>query len=449
MSNLYHILDKIPPYEHEFMQAEYEDLAVQLVRSGKMRIDTEDKCNFVRFVEVASNHSKMFSDRELMRADLVEETKSYLREIYSRSLSGDRLENKVNNALAKMRRDLAKNQKISTEEITKIARLFVQSAHPIVIRWLLLEEVEIFISFSHNIGDMMDLQTWKIAGGNSGMQSTDGKNVAIFVSCGGDPFRETNKEYPTFGDGMPAMARLQIIAAQEIGHYADIKRDIYGRQISRHSADFMGSKASIHVKHARIKDIEITKQIRDKVTSSFLFRKMLEKEGRCQIFESNNVNNSSSKFNSIALSFYKIIYRLFAGNLGFTYQRFLDEPYFAMLIKAMFDDMLFNLAPKADVYRNNNKDIEEAIACIEALARVPQQVIKWGYIITSQLMPGLYKIYYSEVVPDLIKPYENITGIKYQRDFTLTKLSPWKHFLRKLKLIFIKQKSYRIVTSKM
>jgi hypothetical protein len=43
----------------------------------------------------------------------------------------------------------------------------------------------------------------------------------------------TNKDHPEYGDGFPAIARMQIIAAQEIGHYADIMRDDYGRQIDR------------------------------------------------------------------------------------------------------------------------------------------------------------------------------------------------------------------------
>ncbi len=71
-----------------------------------------------------------------------------------------------------------------------LARIFVQSAHPIVIRWLLLDKTEIFITYSHNIGDMMDMVNWQKVGGNSGMQSTNGKDVAIFVSCGGNPFAE-------------------------------------------------------------------------------------------------------------------------------------------------------------------------------------------------------------------------------------------------------------------
>ncbi len=44
-------------------------------------------------------------------------------------------------------------------------------------------------------------------------------------------------------------------------------------------------------------------------------------------------------------------------------------------------------------------EAEEAIACVEALARVPQQVMKWGYLTTKSTMHDLYKIYYGEVIP--------------------------------------------------
>ncbi|KJV52412.1 hypothetical protein OTSGILL_1536 [Orientia tsutsugamushi str. Gilliam] len=108
---------------------------------------------------------------------------------------------------------------VEQDLLLKLARLFVQSAHPIVIHWLLLERVEVFISYSNQIGDVMDIATWKYAGQNSGMQSINGNNIAIYVSCGGNPFFFTQRyqEQSIYGDGWPAIARLQIIAAQELG----------------------------------------------------------------------------------------------------------------------------------------------------------------------------------------------------------------------------------------
>ena len=106
------------------------------------------------------------------------------------------------------------------------------------------------------------------------------------------------------------------------------------------------------------------------------------------------------------------------------------------MIKAMIEDMRFNLSPVADVYKRVNKEEEEAIACIEALARVPQQVIKWGYLTTMETMRDLYKIYYGEVIPSLIINYNLMTGKKYNRNNT--KVS--KTFFSRLKGFFIKDK---------
>ena len=75
--------------------------------------------------------------------------------------------------------------------------------------------------------------------------------------------------------------------------------------------------------------------------------------------------------------------------------------------------MAFNLEPKADVYSNPDKNIEIAIACIEALARVPQQVNKWGHHNTRFFWPHLYSFYYSVVIPQDIADYEAMSGKKF------------------------------------
>ncbi len=71
---------------------------------------------------------------------------------------------------------------------------------------------------------------------------------------------------------------------------------------------------------------------------------------------------------------------------------------------------MFNLAPVADVYSSDDKNIETAIACIEALARVPQQVNKWGHGATFYLWRNLYKFYYHKVIPGCIASYEQMSG---------------------------------------
>jgi hypothetical protein len=61
-------------------------------------------------------------------------------------------------------------------------------------------------------------------------------------------------------------------------------------------------------------------------------------------------------------------------------------------------DMTFNLAPQADVYRHPDPAVEEEIACIEAVARVPQQVMKWGHDAVAVAWPELYRLYYGPII---------------------------------------------------
>ncbi|KJV54968.1 hypothetical protein OCHUTO_1028, partial [Orientia chuto str. Dubai] len=189
MSNLYHILHKLPAIEHEDMMVEYENLAQALVQSGKLRVDAEPKSNFIRLSEPSLNINIAISNEELNEPNLQESTKTMLMNIYKKKIADEeKALHKVNQIVETLQKKMAMQLIIEAELLLKLARLFVQSAHPIVIHWLLLERVEVFISYSNQIGDVMDIATWKYAGQNSGMQSTNVNNMAIYVSCGGDPF---------------------------------------------------------------------------------------------------------------------------------------------------------------------------------------------------------------------------------------------------------------------
>src|SRR5262249_2858954 len=98
-------------------------------------------------------------------------------------------------------------------------------------------------------------------------------------------------------------------------------------------------------------------------------------------------------------------------------KRFSRDRYMALMIMAMVEDMKVNLAPMADVYRRTDPEAQEAILCVEALARVPQQALKWGHLTTMETMRGLYKIYYREVIPSLELSYSEMTGKLYKRDY--------------------------------
>ena len=75
------------------------------------------------------------------------------------------------------------------------------------------------------------------------------------------------------------------------------------------------------------------------------------------------------------------------------------SPYPATQLRQCLADMAFNLTPDHEAYRRSDPQAHEAMQCMEALARVPQQVIKWGHSTTSLCMRQLYHLYYNEVVP--------------------------------------------------
>jgi hypothetical protein len=424
MPSLYHIIDRIPCIEAEGMFVEYEELANKIAQSGLVRVDTGDKCNFARWVDPGKNVSIMIS-KEQLEQDLIESTKSKLFSIYQS-------EEKILQIIEKCRVQLKKFIPVEPDLILKISRLLVQSAHPIVIRWLLKEQVEIFVSYSYNIGDMMDVMTWKHSGTNSGMQSTDGFKVAIYTSSGGNPFAVTDSKIRIYGDGWPAIARMQIIVAQELGHYADIKRDFSGRQIGRHSADFACTRAAPYVKQGRIDDIGICNKLLATMRANGL-TEIVTNETALRFYRKNNLKNLKMLYHKILIWFYTRRLMKLSSQEDFAFLRkFQKEKYMGLMIDAMIDDMKFNLSPIADVYKRDDKEAEIAIACVEALARVPQQCVKWGHITTSIMMKNLYNVYYKEVIPDLVQIYEKLTGAPYKPNLNKIPTS----FRTKLKRFF-------------
>ena len=423
MSNLYHLIERIPCFEAEGMYVEYEELAQRLAASGLMRVDTGHKCNFARLVDSSKNVSLMFSKQQL-EEPLLEQTKERLMKVYQNSA-------KVAALIANCNGQIAKHIEVEPELILKLARLLVQSTHSIVMHWLLMEKVEVFVSYAHNIGDMMDVRTWQQAGTNSGMQSTDGRSVAVYTSSDGDPFAETDPKIRIYGDGWPAVARMQIVVAQELGHYSDIKRDDHGAQIGRHSANFSCTRATPHVKSGRVDDIKKCDEIFLYLMNNGMAR-LLEYESSLKFYRKNNVKNLKTLYHSIMIYFYKHKLLKLSSNPELLFlKRFSQEEYMGLMIKAMVADMKFNLSPVADVYKRDDKEAEIAIACVEALARVPQQCVKWGHITTSVMMRNLYKVYYNEVIPDLIEIYGKVTGKPYKPNLNKIPVS-WKSNIKSL-----------------
>jgi hypothetical protein len=434
MRNFYHILYKAPAFESYSMEIEYEKLVQNLYNEGLVRIDADSETNFIKYTDHSILDSLFFTKKELNNTNLIIRTRQLISQAYNQKFTSKSLSGQIDKVLEIMQNKLQKISNISEEKEIMLIRLLVQSIHPIVIKWILIEKVQIFLSYGHSIGDVMDIKNWKISGSNSGMQSTDGKTACVFVSCGGDPFKETYN--PMYGDGWPAVARLQIIAGQELGHYSDIIRDNNGRQIGRHSANFSCTRAKHNVLIARRDDVINCRNLKQILLSKGL-NNLINYDRNRKFYKLNKVSGLRVIYNLLLQYLYKKLVIFRSYNLGLVFVKlYKKEQYLGLIIDAIFDDMSFNLSPVADVYKKEDKEEEEAIACIEALARIPQQVNKWGRIATKTLMSSLYKIYYMEVIPDLINKYEILTGNKYKRNFDKPRFSIFK----KLKYIFLKNK---------
>ena len=203
---------------------------------------------------------------------------------------------------------------------------------------------------------------------------------------------------------------MLVIAAQEIGHYADIKRDGQGNQITRHSANFACTQATPHVKEGRKNDIERCNELSDRLLKNGM-SKLIALETKLKFYDQKKLSGLRGWWIRIFTQKYrhKLLQFAHKHNLYFV-KRFDREKYMGLMIAAMIEDMQSHLSPIADVYKRDNPEAEEAISCVEALARVPQQVMKWGYLTTRATMHDLYKVYYSEVIPSLIENYNHVAG---------------------------------------
>jgi hypothetical protein len=194
--------------------------------------------------------------------------------------------------------------------------------------------------------------------------------------------------------------------------------------------------ATDHVKKARKQDIQTSIAIHKQLIGCGL-NELIKNEHSLKFYRKNNVSNLKVYFLRLKLHLQtrNFITKTQKLNLEFV-MIFKNETYIASMLQAMIYDMQFNLTPQADVYTKADKDHDEAIKCVEALARVPQQVMKWGYVTTKRFMPGLYQVYYGQIIPSLIEVYQKVTGQKYQRNYSKPKLN----LIYKIKKLFQKDK---------
>lgn len=419
--NIYHILHQDPALESWEMYKELEDLAQKLLASGRLRIDAYEYSNFIRFSRPQQNINLVFSHREISDPRLSPRTKKIIKKGLSRYFKGNELKLETKLSFERLEKKVELRSALTLDSEIKIARLVVQATHPSVILLSLVEETEIFVSYDHTVGDMLDIQSWKQVGTSGGLQSTDGKNSSVFISCNGDPLAKNDPkaEKLEYGDGYPAMARLMVIGGQELGHYADIIRDKKGRKFSRHSSNIIGTKATDKAHHYRQNDLRYAHGVLYSAEALGI-KEIIKIERHLKFYAKQKrrgylVNKTKRQHKKLLNKFFS---RSKKEGIDF-YESLSNDPYKATQIYQMINDMLFNLEPQADAYRSDNPVEEDAIACVEALARVPQQEIKWGKKATKAMMPGLFSLYYEDVIPACISSYEILSGNQY----TINKLT--------------------------
>jgi hypothetical protein len=390
--NLYHILNFLPATEAWEMPPALEKLAQQIVSSGKLRINADHERNFVRYG--TANSDLTFTARELTEPAL----KTLTHQKVARLVAPAMGEQGIADIWAYLANELKKARGVDVAKEMRVARVLVQAADPAVIQLLSRSGTEIFVSYSHNVADLLPVHEWQGHGMNSGMQATESSGTAVYISCGGDPFFEgTQKTYLT--DGFPALARMMVIAGQEIGHFADLRRTASGI-IGRHSTDPNHSRlrANPIAAEGRLRDMAHLRRLASAYQVAGLPR-LIRAEKRVDFYHT-RLRYSPQWFihqlwRCVVCSLF--IYRCTQKKLWFNY-KVIPAIRLGHAIEAFLADMAFNLAPEADVYRHPDPQVEEAIAVIEAVARVPQQAHKWGDTAVAIGWPNLHRFYYGTVI---------------------------------------------------
>jgi hypothetical protein len=399
-SNLYTQLAFRPALYAWELSPDLEALAQRMVASGRLRLNADSEKNF--FFHAESGHEHAFSYRELTDAALLPHTRERLR----KTLPGYQGDAGLEIRLAELQANAQKLRRPDEEIERKAARVLVQSAHPAVIALLLAEQAEIFVSFAHTVGDLMPIHHWSTRGEAGGLQVTDWEHLAVYVSCGGNPFfTGGNKTYES--DGAEALARFITIAAQELGHYADLIRTQQGIT-GRYSALFHPRYApSPACKAARDGDRAALMRIATVLLASPLPALAKTEEAIAFLRKHRGTSPRLWGYHALRALQYARFWLFLLGTRGVLDNgvlgiRLYPRQMLGQTVLGWLADMQFNLHPTADAYRDPDPLAEEATLCVESLARVPQQVAKWGHAATQAAWPKLYTLYYDTVVPGVI-----------------------------------------------
>lgn len=402
MPNTYDVLYRRPVLNRR-LKSQQERLARNILNSGRLRIDADKESNFVRLQSPADRINMTFSWREVNDAKLGPAAHARLLAALEALHPPEEAKKRCNFLWEKVHNDFKRKSPVAQTTELMVARAFVLCNELPVIRLIHLESAEIFISFGHTVSDVLDVATWQEVGENNGLQAFGKGQNAVYVSCGGHPFLDHDeRNYTT--DGFPALARFLVVAAQETGHNADMIRNPAPkgpRWLGRHSAADWGRAPSAKAGPARRNDAQATQNAFRKCRNLGI-NLIAEWERHLQFYRQNKLYNLRRLSAWLKCRLGWLLFTTLLRLQGFGRLCTLPRtPTPATQLRTCLHDMEFNITPNHEAYRRNDPSEHEAMLCMEALARVPQQVIKWGHKATSQSMPALYRLYYGEVIPSV------------------------------------------------
>jgi len=397
MSNVYDVLYTRPRL-HKKLKKPQEALARAIVASGRLRLDADNESNFTRFLMPSERINLTFTFREMADAKMQQASRARLLAVLKERHPEKEAGALANQYMEKIQANLKKLRPVPPRVELMMARALVLANEWPVIALIHYEQAEIFVSYGHTVSDVMDIATWQEIGESNGLQSFGAGENAVYVSCGGHPFLEGD-ERTYASDGFPALSRFIVIAAQETGHNADMIRDAHGERVGRYSAVGWSSAPGDAAGPARRNDVQRAKHWQH-TCERFGLSRMLEWERHLKFYHDNQLTNArwlaAWLKSRLAWLAFKIMIRA-RGGRGIT--TLPKSRYPATQMSVFLRDMLFNLAPQADAYKRSDPLAQETILVIEAVARVPQQVVKWGHAAVRTTMPSLYTLYYGSIVP--------------------------------------------------
>lgn len=425
LTNHYNIYTKKPLIEDGELPVGLENLAKEIFDKGLLRISTSSEYNFTLFPVRNGESFLSFSRREVSDAKLSKRTRGIIKQNLLPSERSNETKS-INQKLSLIRKDIDKYLPIPEEHELKIARIVVQSAEPVIIANLIKENIYFFISFTGNISDLLSVSNWEGARFSQGLQTNSITEASIFASCGGHPFFDADESNNPV-DGQNAIDRLSVILAQEIGHYADIIKDKQGRNVDRFSCDLGVSRPKDRVEKARQKDLLNIENILQRLNDLGL-SKLYDLERLLKIQARYRKNSISYMFLALRVSLSQMSYvnKCRAEKLDFIVGLSKNNPEIGRVSKILCGDMKFNLNPDSQAYRNSNKNAEKAMFCAEALARIPQQKVKWGDDVINLFAPNMYKIYYKALMKEEYSYYKILTGKKFSIDLGRQEIPIWK-----------------------